>query len=253
MTKKSYNTENFDFNQLDLPINFKIADNFNDTDDFKNWKIRFHSVLGKNEEEVWSSMKIVKVLTIIRDNLFEGLLQHFGYVVARENNVVFEFTIADFPLMNLNDFTTVTKILRVVDVSKITETNKDDFVNGFAYIKSFLDRYYDYLAIIVIDLSLAIKKTSKVPQSLLKGKLNIDDFEDTETIHQPRGVVFIGKNNRGKMAKFLFQVCDIERYTNSNYTNLLIQINNCKKNDNEDKAKIRKTIQWYMEIRRELL
>lgn len=58
--KKSYDTENSKFNQLDFPINhlfftstqFKIVKNFNDKDEFKRLNIRFHVVLGKNEEEV---------------------------------------------------------------------------------------------------------------------------------------------------------------------------------------------------------
>ena len=81
---------------------FKIVKNFNDKEEFKRLKIRFHIVLRKNEEAIWSPMRIVKVMTIICDNLFEGLLQNFRYVVLRANNVAFEFTIANFPLMNLN-------------------------------------------------------------------------------------------------------------------------------------------------------
>lgn len=66
--------------------------------------------MGKNEDEAWSSVKIVKVMIVIHENFFEGLLQNFRYVVLRANNVVFKFTIADSTLMNLNDLITVTKI-----------------------------------------------------------------------------------------------------------------------------------------------
>ena len=72
--------------------------------------MRFHTILRKNEEEVWSSVKIVKVMTISRKNLFDGILQHFRYVVVRGNNVFCHFSIVDFPLMNLNDLVTVTRI-----------------------------------------------------------------------------------------------------------------------------------------------
>ena len=95
---------------------------------------------------------------------------------------------------------------------------------------------------------MAVNKTSKVPQSLLNGKLNIDKFEDEDIIHQPLGVVFRGNNKNGKMTKFLFQICDLERYTNSQYTNLLIRMNNCKRNEVEDKVEIRKMIMWYMDV-----
>lgn len=88
---------------------------------------------------------------------------------------------------------------------------------------------------------------------MLKEKLNIDKFEDGKIIHKPFGVVFQGKNKKGKLTKFLFQVNNIEKYSSSHFLNILIRINNCKKNDNKDKAKIRKIIIWYMKIKRELL
>lgn len=114
---------------------FKIVEKFEDKEEFKRLKIRFHAVLGKNEVEVWSSVKIVKVLSITRENLLEGILQKFCYVVVRANNVICEFSIAYFPLMNLNNLVTVTRILSNMDVLKLTETNKDDFLTGFSHIK----------------------------------------------------------------------------------------------------------------------
>lgn len=74
----------------------------------------------KNEEEVWSPMKIVKVIKIVHDNLFECLLQNFRYIVVRANNMVFEFTISYFSLIDLNDLIMVTEILSNVDVAKTT-------------------------------------------------------------------------------------------------------------------------------------
>ena len=43
----------------------------------------FHAVLGKNEEEVWSLVKIVKLILIAPDSLFEGVLHNFRYNVVR--------------------------------------------------------------------------------------------------------------------------------------------------------------------------
>lgn len=60
-------------------------------------------MLGKNEEELWSLVKIIKCVSITPNVLFEGLLHTFRYKVVRANNMSFEFTIADFPLMNVND------------------------------------------------------------------------------------------------------------------------------------------------------
>lgn len=153
-------------------------------------------------------------MTITIENLFEGILRNFCYVVVRANNVVCEFSIANFPMMNLNDWVTVTRILSNVGVSKLTETNKDDFLIGFAHIKVFIDNYYDWIASTDIELTSAVNKPSKVPQSLLKGKINIDKYEDGQIINQPLGVVFQGKNKNGNLTKLLFQVSDLERYMN---------------------------------------
>lgn len=128
-------------------------------------------------------MKIVKVIKIVHDNLFECLLQNFCYIVVRANNMVFEFTISYFSLIDLNDLIMVTEILSNVDVAKTTQNNKDTLVSGFARTKAFLDSYYEYLAIIDIDIALDINKTSKVPQYLLKRRMNIIEFEVSEIIH----------------------------------------------------------------------
>lgn len=87
--KKSYETENSDFNQSDFPINhmmfvssqYQLVDKFEDKNEYNKLSMKFHAVLGKKEEEFWSSDKIVKVLNISRESLFEGLLQNFRYYV----------------------------------------------------------------------------------------------------------------------------------------------------------------------------
>ena len=106
--------------------------------------------------------------------------------------------------MNLNDLITFTMITSNVNVSKLTETNNGDFIIGFAHTMVFLDNYY--LEITNIELALAVKKPSKVPQSLPKGKINIDKYEDGEIINQDLGVVFRGNNRNGKMIFFCFKL-----------------------------------------------
>ena len=91
-----------------------------------------------------------------------------------------------------------------------------------------------------------------MPQSLLKGVGSLKEFDDGEICVKSLGIVFVGKNKNSKNTKFLFRVEHVERYTNSRYINLLIRINNCKRNIEGDKADIRRTIVWYMEIRRVL-
>lgn len=52
---------------------------------------------------------------------------------------MFDFTVGDFPLTNLNDLIMVPNILSNVDVSIIAEANIDVFVLQFGHIKPFLD------------------------------------------------------------------------------------------------------------------
>lgn len=55
---KSFDIENSYFNYLDFPINeimfissqYQIVDKFEEKEEFKKMKIRFHVVLGKREE-----------------------------------------------------------------------------------------------------------------------------------------------------------------------------------------------------------
>ena len=80
--KKSYDIENIDFNQLDflinhmmfIPARYQLIDKFEDKEEYKRLKLRFHAILGNKEEVVWSLVKMVKVLNISRESLFENLL-----------------------------------------------------------------------------------------------------------------------------------------------------------------------------------
>ena len=130
--KKSYATDNSYLIQLDFHINkmmylssqYQIVDKFDDREEFKKLMFRFHAVLGKEEEEVWSLVKTVRVLNICKDVLFEGVLQNICYHVIAANNTKFTFTVANFPLMNLNGLISVTNILMVNNETKLQSTRK---------------------------------------------------------------------------------------------------------------------------------
>ena len=89
-----------------------------------------------------------------------------------------------------------------------------------------------------------------MPQSMLKIEASLKFYEDGEICLKSLGIVFIGKKKKGKITMFLFQVCDGERYTTSHYTNFIIRMNSCVKNNESDKPKIRKVVKWCVEIRR---
>ncbi|CAI9300099.1 unnamed protein product [Lactuca saligna] len=111
---------------------------------------------------------------------------------------------------------------KIVDVSKLQVMNKEDFLIGFAHLKVFIDGYYGSLALTGFELALTLGKHVTVPQSMLKSQATLKNFEDGEICLKPLGIVFIRKNKKGNNTKFLFQVCDVERYTMPHYTNLMV-------------------------------
>lgn len=89
---------------------------------------------------------------------------------------------------------------------------------GIAHIQVFIYNYYACLPVIDIELAMEINITLKVSQSMLKGQGILKNYDDKAIIHKPFGVVFVGKNKNNQITNFLFQVCDVERCTNSQYT-----------------------------------
>lgn len=89
-----------------------------------------------------------------------------------------------------------------------------------------------------MELDLAFGNQVTVPQSMLNGQGSLKNYEDGEIYMKPLGNVFVGKNKKEKNTKFLFQACDVESYTSSQYTNLMVHMNSCKKNNYGDNAKI---------------
>ncbi|KAL7610158.1 hypothetical protein Lser_V15G11463 [Lactuca serriola] len=259
--KKSYVVTNTDYGQLDFPINemmfvmpqFKAESKNMDVKEGNKMKIRFHAVLAKAQEEVWYLEKIKKVISIKRDVIFEGKFQNLKYVVTRASGKIQEFTIADFPLMNTYDLINVALILKDKSFSYLQETEPDVFNLGCRHIKVFLENYFECLA--QTDIELAIVKGIDItaPMAPTKKQVELKKYEDGEICLKPLGIVFAGKDKAGRAKRFLFQTSEVERYTNSQYTNLIVRMNHCKKNSEGDKKEIKKVISWYMEIRRVLM
>ncbi|CAH1446868.1 unnamed protein product [Lactuca virosa] len=134
------------------------------------------------------------------------------------------------------------------DIRKAQIPDKATYIHGYRYIKTFVDAYFADSEIIYIDLSTLFNQKSKVPTTLLKGNINLKDYKDGEIFHDPFGFVFIGKGKKGNKKKFLFHTDDVEMYSNQHLSRILLHINNCQRKENEDRAKFRKIIMWYMEI-----
>ena len=256
--KRSYDIANSDHCQLDFPINemmfitaqYKISEKFDNPDDYTHMKIRFHAVLAKNPNEVWSLMKIKKVLTIKKDVLFEDMLQNFRYFVIRADNKQYDFTIADFPLMNCNDLIQVALILKHMEENKLKGSETDVFKVGFAHVKTYIDNYFDCLALTDEELANVLGREVKVPWEDTLTQSALSKYVVGEICLKPFGMVFSGRDTKGKPKKFLFKASEIERYNSSQYTHFIVRMNNCKKNNEGDKKDLKKVISWYGEVRR---
>ena len=86
-----------------------------------------------------------------------------------------------------------------------------------------------------------------------KSQSELKKYADGEICLKPFGMVFVGKDKSGKAKWFLFQACEVERYTASQYTNFKVHMTNNKKNNKGDKKELKKNISWYTEIRRVML
>ena len=174
--------------------------------------------------------------------MFENMLQNFRYFVVRADNKPFDFTIADFPLMNLNDLIQVASILKDMQENKLKGHDTDVFRFGFAHIKIFIDNYYDCLALTDEELASDLGRKVTVSWESTLPQTELMKYADGEICLKPFGMVFAGKDTKGKPKKFLFKVSEIERYTTSQYTNFIVRMNNCTKNNEGDRKELKKII-----------
>lgn len=161
-----------------LEEQFKIAEKYKNKTRYRHMKFHFYAVLGKNEEEVFSLIKITRVMGITKDVLFEGMLQNYRFHVVQENNVTSDFSVVDFPLMNLHDILVVALIMKSVDVLKLQVTSKEDFMNSFGLLKVFIEGYFSSLALSDVELAKVMGKEVEFPQTILMTKANINKLQD---------------------------------------------------------------------------
>lgn len=83
LPKESFAIKNSLMSQLDFPFNppmltfvqFKLDDNFHEDENFKFLNMLLHDFLGQSEEKIWSLKNIIKLISILKDALFEERLR----------------------------------------------------------------------------------------------------------------------------------------------------------------------------------
>ena len=101
-----------------------------------------------------------------------------------------------------------------------------------------------------VKLSTVLGKEVKLAMEVTKSQAELKKYSNREICLKPLGLVFAGKDKNGKAKRFLFQANEVERYTTVQYTKFMVRMNNCKKNNDGDKAELKKVMRWYTEIRR---
>ena len=80
-----------------------------------------------------------------------------------------------------------------------------------------------------------------------KTQFELKKYVDGEISLQPFGLVFAGKDKNRKVKRFVFHVSEVERYMKNQHTNFMVRMNNYRKNNDGDKAKLKRFMSWYME------
>lgn len=96
------------------------------------------------------------------------------------DNLVCEFTIVAFPLMNPNDLITLLKIMGELDNNHLTDIST--YIIVYGHIKSSIDCCFHYLGLSNFEFAIANKKKTKNLNTYLREDLNIKDYEDGEIL-----------------------------------------------------------------------
>ena len=86
-----------------------------------------------------------------------------------------------------------------------------------------------------MELASVMGNEVNVAMEATKIQVELKKYDDGEICLKPFGLVFAGKDNNGKARRFLFQACEVERYTTSQYTKFIVRMNNCLKTNQGDK------------------
>lgn len=132
-----------------------------------------------------------------------------------------EFTIANFPLMNLNDLITLAYMIKTLDDKYVT--NKKVYVIGYAYLKNYIDFYFAHLGLFDFEITKTYNKPEKNPKTTIDD-VDLEQYDDGEILLKALGVVFQGKKIKGKQKKHFFDTDVKDMYSTTNLTNILFRI-----------------------------
>lgn len=110
----------------------------------------------------------------------------------RGDDEVHEFTIANFPLMNANDFVIMLYIFSRLDHKTIYFQNVYNFM--YDHTRGFVQCYYEQIALTDFELAKDFNIIVKRSTNVLK---DIRSYKDMKTFKNPKGIVLYGKKVKG--------------------------------------------------------
>lgn len=136
----------------------------------------------------------MKLLSILKDVLFEERLQNYRYKVIRVENSVYEFTIVDFLLKNLNYLVTFAYMIKTLDDKYVTD--KKVYVIRYSYLKNYIDCYLAHIGLFDFEIAKVYNEAEKPKITI--DNVNLKQYANGELILKPLGVVFQGQKIKGK-------------------------------------------------------
>ncbi|XP_023735583.2 uncharacterized protein LOC111883500 [Lactuca sativa] len=108
-----------------------------------------------------------------------------------------------------------------MEENNLKGSETDVFKVGFAHVKTFIDNYFDCLALKDDELANVLGREVKVRWEETLSQSALSKYVVGEICLKPFGMVFSGRDTKGKPKKFLFKVSEIERYNSSQYMHFI--------------------------------
>ncbi|KAI3723690.1 hypothetical protein L2E82_35446 [Cichorium intybus] len=181
--------------------------------------------------------------------LFEDVYQNFTYHIRiGEQKVERKFTVADFPLMNPNDFIVLVERFYSLNQTKISKqialTRGQKLIGRFlgAYLRNFSN--YDF--------EIAKLFNENVPAAN-KELVGISKYSDGKILQNPWGVVYKGRlMKKGALKKLFFDMDKKEKFPTTFIEGMITRVEVNNENSEEAKKEVVAHLKWWIAIRKEL-
>ncbi|KAI3505846.1 hypothetical protein L1887_28146 [Cichorium endivia] len=253
----SFSDENSTELQLDIPFNPKLfATNIYDVEfdpaerrKFQEQKARFHANLAAEQTDVWSCLKIVGIDKIETGPLFEDIYPNYTYHVRRgEQKKESTFTVADFPVVNSNDFVVLVEKFYNKNQARISQ--QISLSRGQRMIGRFMGSYLRNFSHYNYEIAKLFKQSVPAADRELPG---LNKISDGKILQKPWGVVYKGRlTKKGALKKLFFDMDEKEKYPSTMLEGMIARVTVNNENSEDAKLELCTHLKWWLQVRREL-